>query len=329
MKKKIKISISKFLLLIASLIVASLTILPFSITANETIKDLVIVSSKDFKITVEDFDSIIKAQSPSRQKEIIEHENQSSKFLEKLINMNLLAAEAKKRGLENNPELLAMKKNRLAALLHSEIEDNISSSTPTDEEISEYYSKNNELFNKPEKIRARIILISDKSKALELLDTFLKSNISQYDFKKNAVLKSEDKLTSDRGGNIGFFTKDGSTNNSPETNESIDKNIAEAAFKIPQNGKIFPHLVQTEDGFNIIMRTGHRDASTTTLESSKMNIERIILKEKKKDEIDSAIKILEKKYKVTLYEENLKHVVIDLSGEQFNQNPRRKILRKS
>ena len=294
--------------------------------AGKTDKDLIVVESKDFTISLHEFESIASTQSPSLQHSLMTEPASKLAFLDKLINMNLLAAEAKKRGFKNNPEIIAVKKNRLAALMQRNIENNIKITDPSDSEISKYYNDNIGMFNKPEKIRARQILLTDKIKATALLKKLKESKISQYDFRKLAIEKNEDNESAEKGGNLSFFTKDGTrrTGHPP-----VDPKLAQAAFDIPENGDLYPSVIQTSTGYHILMRTGHRAPINTTIENAKERIARLIKRDQRQKQIDDALAALEKKYKVTLFEENLKHVVIDLSQQPVNfRHPNRKNIRR-
>jgi parvulin-like peptidyl-prolyl isomerase len=200
--------------------------------------------------------------------------------------------------------------------MRQDIKDKFVEKSLTDKEIEKYYQDNEEMFNKPEKMRARHLLISSREKAQELLDRLKKEKINQYRFKQIVIENSEDKDTVDKGGNLMFFTIEGKRRKSLKP---VNKKLAEAAFAISENGKLFPELVKTDEGYHIIMRTGHRAATNTSLEDSRERITRLMLRESRQKQMADALEALTKKYNVTLYEENLKHVVIDLSGEPVHK----------
>ena len=267
---------------------------------------LLVAKGASFEITLDDFLDIARSQSPTALEELKNSEVKQEQLLEKLINMNLLAAEAKRRGYDKNPEVITVKKNRLATLMHTRIADSIKEVTPTEAELRAFYEANYAKYNKPEKIRARHILLSNRKKAQELLNRMKKENIGQYQFRKYARDISEDKKTADRGGDLEFFTQN-------DTDAGVDPKLIEAAYQIKANGELYPQLIETRAGYHILMRTGHRQAIDLQFEDAKDRITKIVQRNLHREKIDHAMAELQKKYPVALYEENLKHVVIDLT----------------
>jgi hypothetical protein len=62
------------------------------------------------------------------------------------------------------------------------------------------------------------------------------------------------------------------------------------------------------------MRTSHRNAIHKTFDDVKDRIKQLVKRENHRKKTDEAIDKLKERYKVVLHEENLKDVVIDLSG---------------
>ena len=249
-------------------------------------------------------------QSPLLRKELSDPVKRKD-FLDKIINMEVLAAEAQKRGFSSDPEVASVRKNQLASLMHRKIADETPEVAPTDEAMRKYYDAHVDSYNKPEKVRARHILIADKAKAEKLLADMLAKTPSQYEFRRTAQEQSEDAATKSRGGDLTFFSKPGERRgDDPEVPEAV----ASAAFELKENGEIARKLIKTDKGYHIVMRTGHRDKMSMTFEEAKERLTMLVQREERKNAIEAAIGALEKTYPITLHEENLKDVVIDLSG---------------
>ncbi|MBN2716251.1 MAG: peptidyl-prolyl cis-trans isomerase [Deltaproteobacteria bacterium] len=291
--------------LTACLIVAGITATCLSAAATAS-PPILVAKATSFEITLDEYVDIARTQSPAAQEELKHSSEKQMQLLEKLINMNLLADEARRRGYDANPEVVAVKKNRLATLMHTTIAERIEEVEPSEAELRAYYQQNYARYNKPEKIRARHILLSDRKKAQELLNQLKKETVGQYQFRKVAREQSEDEQTAASGGDLEFFTRN-------DTAQGIDARLIEAAYQIPANGELYPQLIETDAGFHILMRTGHRKAIDLPFEDAKDRIVKLVQRNLHREKADQALMELQKKYRVELHEENLKHVVIDLT----------------
>lgn len=287
-------------------------------------KPLVLVQSNTFQITQAEFVSMAAAQGFAGQKDALGSAEKRQQLLDKMINVNVLAEEAARRGYDKDPEVIAVKKNRLATLMHNRISSQFDTYFPTEAELRSYYEENNNKYNKPEKVRARHILISDQTEAQQLLNQFKQEEVSQYQFRKIAKEKSEDLRTKAKGGDLAFLTRN-------TDDSTIPAKVVEAAFQIKTNGGLYPQLVQTRKGFHLVMRTGYRKAMNRSFEEAKDQLIKLVQRKLHKQKTEQAINALQQKYKVELYEENLKHVVIDLtkaSTGRASAMPQRRRMRR-
>jgi peptidyl-prolyl cis-trans isomerase C len=256
---------------------------------EEARKSLPVAKIDGEPMTLGYFESTAQRQSPLLRKEL-DDATKRKEFLDKLLNMELLAAEAKRRGYHDHEEVRTVLKNQLASLMHRRIADEIKEVEATEDSMRKYYDEHIENYKKPEKVRARHILISDKSKAEQLL---------------------EDEATRLRGGDMTFFPRPGERR---DDDPEVEPEVAEAAFKIKENGDIFPQLVKSSKGFHLVMRTGHRQKMDLTFDDAKDRLTLLVKREQRKDAVEAAIDGLKERFPVDLREENLKDVVIDLSG---------------
>jgi len=261
-------------------------------------------------ITLGYVESAALKQSPIVRKGLADPEKRRE-FLDKLINMEVLAAEAEKRGFADHAEVKSVRKNQLASLMHKKIADDIAEEEPTEEQMRAYYEEHSDSYNKPEKMRARHILIKDEDAAEKLLAEILEKKPSQYEFRRMAQEKSADEPTRLRGGDLTFFPR---IEDRKDGDPEIPAPLVEAVFSLKENGDIYSKLIKSEEGFHIVMRTGHRDAMNLSFEDAKERLALLVKRENRKNAVENAIDALKKRFEVTLHEENLKDVVIDLTG---------------
>lgn len=158
--------------------------------------------------------------------------------------------------------------------------NSISNISISDADAQKYYNNNKDKFKHPEKVRASHILISSdllqlirdiKSKNKNISAADLNAKIEKIqaeqkakaeeilkevkanpdNFEKIAQQKSDDKISGERGGELGFFSK---TDMVPE--------FSKAAFSMKPN-TISESLVKSNYGYHIIKVTDRIEAGTT------------------------------------------------------------------
>jgi peptidyl-prolyl cis-trans isomerase C len=261
-------------------------------------------------IPLGEIETYLDRQNPAARAELADPAKRKE-LVDRLVNMEVLAKEAQRRGFDKDPEVASVRKNQLASLMHNKIADETPEVEPTDEQLRAYYTAHTDSYNKPEKVRARHILVADKAKAEKLLADMLAKAPSQYEFRRIAQEKSEDASTKARGGDLTFFARP--AERGPEDPE-VPEAVANAAFELKDNGEIAKKLVKSDAGYHIVMRTGHRDKMSLSFEDAKDRLSVLVRREARKNAIEAAIDALEQRFPIEMHEENLKDVVIDLSG---------------
>jgi peptidyl-prolyl cis-trans isomerase C len=272
--------------------------------------DLPVAELAGVKITIGDLESAMSKQSPLMRKELSDP-SKRKEFLDKLLNLEVLAAEAARRGYDKDPEVVSVQRNQLASLMHRRIADGIPETRPTDDDLRAYYEANLDSYRKPAKVRARHIQVSDEAKAKQLLENVRANKPSQYEFRRLAQENSEDENTRLRGGDLTFFPMPGERG---EDDPDVPAPVAEAAFKIKENGELYPELVQSDRGYHLIMRTGWREKMDLGFEQTRDRLVPLVQREQRKEAVEKAIDELQQRFAIELREENLKEVVIDLTG---------------
>ncbi|KJR40278.1 PpiC-type peptidyl-prolyl cis-trans isomerase [Candidatus Magnetoovum chiemensis] len=132
-------------------------------------------------------------------------DNSFKNIINEIINNEMLALEAKKEGIEKEPDFIKkMEEYKKELLKQRLIEKNIKqSSSVSEKEAKHYYDTHPELFKTPDRIRARHILVESAKEAYNILRK-LKNGV---DFAELANLYSCDEVTSKQGGDLGFFER--------------------------------------------------------------------------------------------------------------------------
>jgi peptidyl-prolyl cis-trans isomerase C len=277
---------------------------------DKAVSDLVVANVGGVPITLGYVKAVLKQERPVVRNDLAIKEKRLD-FINKLIRMELLADEAKRRGFDKHGEVASVSKNQLASLMHKRIANDVGEVVPSEEELLKYYKENYHNYHKPEKVRVRHILIADRAKAEKLLNKMLEEKISRLEFRRLAQEHNEDKATQTNGGDLAFFTK---IEDRSEGDSQIDADVVKAAFKLKKSGEVYPKLVKSSKGYHILMRTGHRQKMDISFEKARSRMTTLVGREKRKQQIGEAIDALEERFEVQVFEENLKYVVIDLSG---------------
>ena len=235
----------------------------------------------DRTITVGDFADRLASQSPYLRARF-ESPERRKEFLDNLVRFELLVYEAKRLGYGDEPEIVRARRNAMIQqMVKKEVDEPLEGLEITDEEVQAVYDANPLEFDRPGQVRASDIFIEDRARANELLVRAKKADLAG--FRKLAREESEDEKTKANGGDLHFFEATGE-GEPPAA-------IREAAFSLKTVGTVYPKLIESGNGFHIIMLTGKRPALKRTYEQAKRAIRHKLTRERK----DAAMEALTKR----------------------------------
>jgi peptidyl-prolyl cis-trans isomerase C len=173
-------------------------------------------------------------------------------LLNNLVETKLVAAEARRRGLENDPEIKADLARIKEQVLERTLLNRILDKSITEKDLRADYDRLIEKSRGKVEVRARHILLGTEKQARQALAD-LKSG---EDFAELAGRVSIGPSAS-RGGDLGYFRRD----------EMVD-NFADAAFALAV-GEITQTPVQTQFGWHIIKLEDRRPVQPPSFEEAK------------------------------------------------------------
>lgn len=196
------------------------------------------------------------------------------RLLEEMITERILLQEARRRGLEKDPEVRRLLEDakrqlmvgRLLEVLREDAKGQIS-----EKQIAEFYEKNQASFRVPETYRASHILVESEETAKKALERVK----SGEPFAKVAEEVSTDPSKS-RGGDIGFFSG----------GQVIPE--FEAACKSLKPGEI-SKVVKTSLGYHVILLTEMRSARQKPLEEAREQIRQALLNQQGQKHVESVL----------------------------------------
>lgn len=265
-------------------------------------KGNVLAQINDTVITVADFEERLNNQSPYVRARYASVE-QKKEYLDNLVKFELLAAEAKKQGIDRDPDVVrTMKQMMIQKLLKARF-DKLKQEDIADAEVQRYFDGHPEEFNRPPEIRASLILVADEATAKKLVADPRLQGIENLGFRQLVGELSIDQETKDRGGDLRFFD---------QNNRELPREIVDAAFKLVNIGEVSP-IVKTPRGYAVLKLTGQRRALTRSLAEVTPQIRARLFRDKRQRLMDEYEDSLRKSTSVQIFADRLTLVRVDLT----------------
>lgn len=173
-------------------------------------------------------------------------------LLDMTVNNFLVAEQARKEGLEKDPQVRQALKEIESQLLVKAWMNRKLKGAVTEGAIKQAYDRYLAEFKPDEEVRARHILTEGEDAAKAVLADLKKG----ADFAEAAKAKSKDPSAKSNGGDLGYFTRD-----------EMVKEFSEAAFAMKQ-GELSAAPVKSQFGWHVIKVEDRRLTSAPSLEQA-------------------------------------------------------------
>ena len=268
-----------------------------------------VITLGEYAAAIERMDQFerLRYQSPERRKLL----------LEEMIKVELLANEARKRGLDKQPKTKA----RLRILLRDELLKDARSKVPGPAELSEaevrkYYDAHRDEFKEPERRRVSHIVVADAATAKKVLEEAKTASaatwgklVAKHSLDKPASVTATAPL--ELAGDLGIVSAPGSKKGA---NPRIAEPLRAAVFKLAKIGDVHSEVVAAAGKFHIVRMTGKTDARDRTFAEAERTI-RVALVQAKIAEAERKLEAdLRKKYKVVVDDAALGRVRVPTLG---------------
>jgi hypothetical protein len=221
----------------------------------------------EYAATLERMDQFerMRYQSPDRRK----------RLLDEMVDVELLAQEARRRGLDKSEET----QERVRQILRDQLVDDLRKSAPAandipDAELHAYYDAHKDEFAEPERRRISAIVLDTPAQAKTVLAKALKANptewgalVDQFTSQKNARMIPN--APAELAGDLGIV---GPPGNPRGANPRVPDPVREAAFKVTNVGDTFPSVVEADKKFYVIKVTSKTDSRARTFEEAQRAI---------------------------------------------------------
>ncbi len=229
----------------------------------------------DFATALERLDDVTRYrfQTPQKRKEL----------LQEMIDGELLAQEAKRRGLDKDPAVQEATRQILREAMLAKARENMPA--PADisaADIAAYYQKHIEEYQEPERRRVSAIVLADAAKADEVLAAVKKMQKPSewgdlyFQSSVDAPKERDPQAPADLAGDLGLIGPPGDKRG---RNEHIPEAVQKAAYELANVGDVYAKAVKAGDRHYLVRLTGMTKGHTRALAEADRSIRIAILQE--------------------------------------------------
>lgn len=266
--------------------------------AEETRRAAVVARIGEVSITVGELEDDLNAMSPVMRNR---HRVPAAlrEYVENRIRLELLAREADRRGFGDDPEVRrTVMESAVQQMIHTEIDERITSETITDADVLVYYTGHDAEFSRAEMRRASHILFPTREAADAMLAEARAADARA--FRALAQEHSEDTESRMRGGDLRFFDASGRGPNAADP--AVHEAIAAAAFALAEVGDV-SDPIEVDGRFSIVKLTGLRPAEHRELADAAASIRMRLFRERRQDALEELVASLDARiHPVTNYD---------------------------
>lgn len=278
---------------------ASASAEPFRLTPEQ--EKLVLAKVGDRTITLGDYAATLERMDPFERLRY-QSTDRRRVLLKEMIDVELLAQEAKRRGLDRQPET----QERLRQILRDELLRQVRESAPLPSEIPEtevrrYYDAHRADFDEPERRRVSHIVTGSKAVADAALEKAQEGDAAAWG-------KLVERYSLDRpepgspaplelAGDLGIVGPPGHPRGE---NPRVPEEVRTAVFRIGEVGQVLPEPVKIGARFHVVRLTAKTPARTRSLAEAERTIRIALVQERVKEREAQLERELKARYPVTI-----------------------------
>jgi parvulin-like peptidyl-prolyl isomerase len=249
----------------------------------------------------------LRYQSAERRKQL----------LSEIIQVELLAEEAKRRGLDKLPET----QERVRQMLRDELLADVRRGAPAPNDIAEaevraYFDAHRDEFREPERRRVAHVALASESRAKATLQLALGATAAEWgklvaDVSLDQPAKSAAPAASELAGDLGIVGPPGHPRGG---NPRVPEALRAAVFEVDQVGSVLGHVVFEGGRYHIVRMTGRSEARDRSYPDAERTI-RVALVQQRIREREAALEVeLRSRFPVSVDESALGQVKVPESN---------------
>jgi parvulin-like peptidyl-prolyl isomerase len=285
--------------------------------APRQVKGTPVVSFQGGAITLEQLQTYISQMNPSARGRVQSPE-QRREYAEGLARFELFAQEARRQGLDQDPEVLeAVKRAMVQRLLHKEFEDQAAPVTP--EDIATYYETNKAEFVSPARWRYSHLLVPAPAGGADRAAKKKQAQALQDKARKLQPLDFDgfDALVGEASGNPEAKPSSADTHlvTSGELKEKLGPEVAAAAAKLQRVGDLSA-VVESPKGFHLLKLTDVRPERNQPLEAVSSMLRTRITRERRDARVSAYTEKLQEQAQFKTDTAALEKLQVDVQAPQ-------------
>jgi len=234
-------------------------------------------------------------------------------LLRAMIDMHLLADEAKKQGLDKDPTVSEEMRQVLVGWMRGKLLESLP--TPMaipEDELRKFYDAHVAEYREPERRRVAQIVVKDEATAKKAYEEAKSATPTQWGgiVKKYSDEKPLPTEAPETAGDLGYVTAPSDTHAQPNAKATTE--IRTAVFALPSVGAVSPP-VKDVNGWHVIRMTAKNEARDQSFADVERTIRVRVLQEKRADKEKALIEEMKKQMKIEIDEATLAAIANDLA----------------
>ena len=272
----------------------------------------------DHEITLGEYAATLERMDPFERLRY-QSADRRKQLLDELVDLELLAEEARRRGLDKQPET----QERVRQMLRDELLAQVRASVPMPNDVSEadarrYYDEHRDDFREPERRRVAHIACNTEAEAKAVLEKAQNAGAAEWgklveSKSKDTLRKSASALPPELAGDLGIVGPPGHPRGE---NPNVPEPVRAAVFEIDKLGGVLPRAVAVGGIFHVVRLTGKTDARDRTFADADRSI-RVALVQERIRAREAELEVeLKRKYPVTIDEAQLAKIAVPAPSAQ-------------
>jgi hypothetical protein len=270
----------------------------------------------EYAATLERMDPFerLRYQSADRRKQL----------LDEMIEVELLAQEARKRGLDKDPRT----QERLRQILRDELMATLKKDVPgpndlPESEVKVYFESHKAEFDEPERRRVAVMALSSEAEAKKVAALAAKSSPDAWAklvgrFNSGKKLRPGPPPPADLAGDLGIVGPPGDERSS---NPRVPEPVRALLFKLEKSGDVSSEVASFDGQFYVVRMTGRTEARSRAYEEAERAI-RVAMVQAKIREREAALeKELRQKFPIKIDEAALDKLVVPAASASVSTVP--------
>jgi parvulin-like peptidyl-prolyl isomerase len=272
----------------------------------------------DHEITLGEYAATLERMDPFERLRY-QSQDRRKQLLDELVDLELLAGEARRRGLDKQPET----EERVRQMLRDELLAQVRASVPAPSDISEadarrYYDEHRDDFREPERRRVAHIACASEAEAKALLEKAQSANATEWgklveSKSKDVRTKPSAALPPELAGDLGIV---GPPGHARGENPNVPEPLRAAVFEIDKLGGVLPRPIAVGGVFHLVRLTGKTDARDRSFADAERSIRVALVQERIRAREAELTLELKKKYPVTIDEAQLAKIAVPAPSTQ-------------